>query len=259
LLIITLLQVFFFFVTLFIVAYLIRHYIFTFTVLKFSNNPKPKKNLVQEAPFEPTVAIFVPAHNEEQVIGKMITQLSQLTYPKNKLEITIIDDASTDNTGQIADEYSKNFPFIKVLHRNKTQGGKGKAMALNDAFKQSKGEIVLFFDADYLPQQEIVEKLVQPFCDPHVGAVQGRPVVLNEPENLVTRMIALERISGYRVDQEARDILGLIPQFGGTVGGFRRSILERLGGFDESMLAEDTDLTFSIILEGFKVRYIGDA
>jgi cellulose synthase/poly-beta-1,6-N-acetylglucosamine synthase-like glycosyltransferase len=251
--------VFFFFVTLFIVAYLIRHYIFTFTVLKFSNNPKPKKNLVQETPFEPTVAIFVPAHNEEQVIGKMITQLSQLTYPKNKLEITIIDDASTDNTGQIADEYSKNFSFIKVLHRNKTQGGKGKAMALNDAFRQSKGEIVLCFDADYLPQQEIVEKLVQPFCDPHVGAVQGRPVVLNEPENLVTRMIALERISGYRVDQEARDILGLIPQFGGTVGGFRRSILERLGGFDESMLAEDTDLTFSIILEGFKVRYIGDA
>ncbi len=89
----------------------------------------------------------------------------------------------------------------------------------------STGEIVLCFDADYLPQRDIVRKLVEKFADPNVGAVQGRPVVLNEPQNIVTRLIALERIGGYRVDQEARDILGLIPQFGGTVGGFRRSIV----------------------------------
>jgi cellulose synthase/poly-beta-1,6-N-acetylglucosamine synthase-like glycosyltransferase len=69
----------------------------------------------------------------------------------------------------------------------------------------------------------------------------------------------LERIGGYRIDQEARDNLGLIPQFGGTVGGFRRSVLEEIGGFDESMLTEDTDLTFQVYLAGFKVRYVGDA
>jgi cellulose synthase/poly-beta-1,6-N-acetylglucosamine synthase-like glycosyltransferase len=104
-----------------------------------------------------------------------------------------------------------------------------------------------------------VEKLVKEFVDPTVGAVQGRPVVLNEAQNVVTRLVTLERIGGYRVDQEARDNLGLIPQFGGTVGGFRRSVLEKLGGFDESMLTEDTDLTFQVYLAGFKVRYAGDA
>jgi cellulose synthase/poly-beta-1,6-N-acetylglucosamine synthase-like glycosyltransferase len=69
----------------------------------------------------------------------------------------------------------------------------------------------------------------------------------------------MERMGGYRVDQEARDLLGLIPQFGGTVGGFRRSVIQRLGGFDEKMLTEDTDLTFHIVLLGYKVRYVGEA
>lgn len=237
-------------------AYLIRHYIFTFTVLRSSKNPKPKNQSAQA--FEPTVTILVPAHNEEKVIDKLIQQMTKLTYPKNKLQIMIIDDASTDKTGKIVDQQAVNQPF-KIIHRRRPEGAKGKAAALNAAIKQSTGEIILCFDADYLPQTDIVEKLVGPFSDPQVGAVQGRPVVLNEPENIITRMVALERISGYRVDQEARDLLGLIPQFGGTVGGFRRSILEQIGGFDESMLAEDTDLTFSIILEGCRVRYVGDA
>jgi cellulose synthase/poly-beta-1,6-N-acetylglucosamine synthase-like glycosyltransferase len=69
----------------------------------------------------------------------------------------------------------------------------------------------------------------------------------------------MERMGGYRVDQEARNTLGLIPQFGGTVGGFRNSIMQRLGGFDEKMLTEDTDLTFHIVLLGYKIRYVGEA
>ncbi|MCW4008582.1 MAG: glycosyltransferase family 2 protein [Candidatus Bathyarchaeota archaeon] len=104
-----------------------------------------------------------------------------------------------------------------------------------------------------------MKKLVKEFADPEVGAVQGRPVVLNEAQSLVTRLVTLERIGGYRIDQEARVALGLIPQFGGTVGGFRRRIIEALGGFDEAMLAEDTDLTFQVYLAGFKVRYVADA
>jgi cellulose synthase/poly-beta-1,6-N-acetylglucosamine synthase-like glycosyltransferase len=148
---------------------------------------------------------------------------------------------------------------MEVLHRENSNGGKGKASALNSGLERSTGEIVLCFDADYYPQKNIVEKLVKEFVDPTVGAVQGRPVVLNEAQNVVTRLVTLERIGGYRVDQEARDNLGLIPQFGGTVGGFRRSVLEKLGGFDESMLTEDTDLTFHVYLAGFQVRYVGDA
>jgi cellulose synthase/poly-beta-1,6-N-acetylglucosamine synthase-like glycosyltransferase len=256
--IITLLKAFFVLSALLIAAFIIRHYIFTLTVLRRSKASKPATPAVNAA-YEPTVSVLIPAHNEDQVIDKLLQQMTQLTYPKSKLEVIMIDDASTDKTGIIADEYSKCTSFIKVLHRDKKIGGKGKAAALNDGIKISKGEILLVFDADYLPQGQIVEKLVSAFRDPKVGAVQGRPVVLNEPENLLTRMIALERISGFRVDEQARDDLGLIPQFGGTVGGFRRSVLDEVGGFDPSMLTEDTDLTFSIYLAGYKVRYIGDA
>jgi cellulose synthase/poly-beta-1,6-N-acetylglucosamine synthase-like glycosyltransferase len=118
---------------------------------------------------------------------------------------------------------------------------------------------VLCFDADYYPQKDIVEKLVSVFADPTVGAVQGRVIVLNEPYNVVTRLVALERIGGYRVDQQARESLGLIPQFGGTVGGVRKSLLDRFGGWDETSLAEDTDLTFRTCLAGYTVRYVNDA
>ncbi len=120
-------------------------------------------------------------------------------------------------------------------------------------------DIVICFDADYLPHPDLVRVLAVEFKDPKVGAVQGRPVVLNEPQNLVTRLIALERIGGYRVDQQARELLGLMPQFGGTVGGFRRSTIMELGGFDESMLTEDTDLTFEFALSGYSTRYVAEA
>jgi len=239
-------------------TYLIRHYIFTLTVLKRSRKAK-KFDAVEGAKYEPTISILIPAHDEERVIGRLLQRMAELTYPRGKMQIIVIDDASSDDTGQIAQKFSRQYEFIEVLHRDKRTGGKGKASALNYGLEHSTGEIVLCFDADYYPQKDIVEKLVRKFAEPTVGAVQGRPVVLNESQNVVTRLVALERIGGYRIDQQARDNLGLIPQFGGTVGGFRRSILEKLGGFDETMLTEDTDLTFQVYLAGLKVRYIGDA
>ena len=197
--------------------YLIRHYIFTLTVLrqaqKTQNNPPPT---TKNTKYEPTVSILIPARNEEKVIGRLLRRLTELTYPKEKLQIIVVDDASTDETGNIADKYSTQFQKFEVLHRHKTEGGKGKTYAMNAGFKHAQGEILLCFDADYYPQRDIVEKLTQPFTDPTVGAVQGRVVVLNEPQNIVTRLVALERIGGYRVDQEARDNIGLIAQFGGT-------------------------------------------
>ena len=238
------------------IAYLIRHYVFTLTVLK---RTKKTVNITANEKYEPAVSILIPAHNEEKVIGRLLQRMTKLTYPHSKLQVIAINDASADKTGDIVEEYSNRHPLIKVLHRDEITGGKGKAAAMNAGLKLSTGEIVLCFDADYYPRKDIVEKLVKKFADPAVGAVQGRPIVLNESQNIVTRLITLERIGGYRIDQEARDNLGLIPQFGGTVGGFRRSVLEETGGFDETMLTEDTDLTFQVYLAGYKVRYVGDA
>jgi cellulose synthase/poly-beta-1,6-N-acetylglucosamine synthase-like glycosyltransferase len=239
----------------FIIAYIIRHYIFTLAVLK---NNQRRKN-VENTNYQPTVSILIPAHNEEQVIGRLLQGITKLTYPKEKLQVIVIDDASTDNTGEIAEQYSKEHNYIKVLHRSEKEGKRGKASALNAGFKHATGEIILFFDADYYPQRNFVEKLTKEFIDSKVGAVQGRVVVLNEPKNMVTRLVALERIGGYCVDQHAREQLGLIPLLGGTAGAVRRSILELLGGWDELILAEDTDLTFSVFLLGYKVRYVNEA
>lgn len=246
--------------TLTMAIYLVRHYLFTLAVLRHTKIClPPPSQLSSYCAYQPTVSILIPAHNEAGVIARLLQRTTELTYPTNKFDVIVIDDGSTDETGKIADTYAAQFSFIKVLHREKTEGGKGKTAAMNAGFRYSTGEIILCFDADYYPQKNIVEKLVNKFESPKIGAVQGRVVVLNEPQNLVTRLVALERIGGYRVDQEARSLFGLITQFGGTVGGFRRSLLEELGGWDETILAEDTDLTFRVYLAGYVVGYAVDA
>jgi cellulose synthase/poly-beta-1,6-N-acetylglucosamine synthase-like glycosyltransferase len=200
-------------------VYLVRHYIFTLLVLRQAKHPKAAASPPQPS-YEPAVSILIPARNEEHVIGRLLQRTSELSYPKTKLQVIVIDDASSDKTGFIAEEYAQHYPYIQVIHRTIGEGGTGKTAAMNVGFKRSNGEVILCFDADYYPQLDIVEKLVQPLQDPAVGAVQGRVVVLNEPQNLVTRLVALERIGGYRVDQEARDKLGLITQFGEPSAAF---------------------------------------
>jgi len=238
-------------------AYLARHYIFTLTALYRQN--EQTHHAPHDTTNQPAVSVLIPARNEEKVIGRILQRMTELTYPKEKLEVIVTDDASTDQTSRIAEEFAKKHEYIKVVHRSLEEGGKGKPAALNHGFKYVKGEIVYCFDADYYPQRDILEKLTACFKDPKVGAVQGRVTVLNEPDTLVTRLVALERTGGYRVDQFARDDLGLIPQFGGTVGGFRRSLIESLGGWDVDMFAEDTDLTFKVYFAGYKIRYVNDA
>ena len=239
-------------------AYLIRHFTFTLTVL---NHAYKRKKIVttKRTAYQPTISILIPARDEERVIGRILQRMTELTYPRNKVQVIAIDDGSTDSTGRITEEYAKTCSYIKVIHRKRKEGGQGKASALNIGLKHANGEIIFCFDADYYPQRDILERLTKEFADPKVGAVQGRVTVLNEPQNLVTRLVGLERTGGYRVDQQARDCLGLVTQFGGTVGGFRRDLLESLGGWDESILAEDTDLTFRVYLVGYKIRYVNDA
>jgi cellulose synthase/poly-beta-1,6-N-acetylglucosamine synthase-like glycosyltransferase len=239
-----------------ITAYLIRHYLFTLAVLYHKDEPPPSYNKTE---YMPTVSVLIPAHNEEQVIERILQRMTELTYPKEKFEVIVIDDASTDRTGEKATVFAKNHKFIHVIHRDQAEGGKGKPEALNCGLKHVSGELIYCFDADYYPQRCIIEKLTACFLDPKVGAVQGRVTVLNEPDSIVTRLVALERTGGYRVDQFARNELGLIAQFGGTVGGFRRSLIEQLRGWDPDILAEDTDLTFRIYLAGYKIKYVNGA
>ncbi len=253
--IIELLEAFFVFLIALMLAYLVRHYIFTVVVLQRANKTQPLNTAQTENRYTPSVTVLIPARNEEKVIGCILQRLTEVTYPKTKLQVIVINDASTDNTAQVAEKFASQYPYILLINRDKTVGGKGKSAAMNHGFSRATGELTLCFDADYYPQKDLLERLVKAFVDPKVAAVQGRVVVLNEPQNMLTRLVALERVGGYRVDQEARDTLGLIAQFGGTVGGFRSDLLRSLNGWDESVLAEDTDLTFRIYLAGYRIKY----
>jgi cellulose synthase/poly-beta-1,6-N-acetylglucosamine synthase-like glycosyltransferase len=109
------LEVVFILLTALMIAYLIRHYVFTLTVLRRAKKAE-KADVVAGVEFEPTVSILVPARDEERVIGRLLQRMVELTYPRDKLQVIVIDDASSDSTGRIADEYSSRYRFIEVLH-----------------------------------------------------------------------------------------------------------------------------------------------
>lgn len=234
-----------------LVVYTIRHYLFTLNRL-FGRHRQPYVDIGTAA--WPRVAVFVPCHNEERVLAHMLDALLACDYPEQQLVIIPIDDRSTDSTGRIVDGYATRFPGrVQPIHR--TGGKPGKAAALKEATDASDAGIHLVFDADYLPGRGLIKQLVGPFFDPEVGAVMGRVVPMNVGKSLLTRLLDLERTGGYQVDQQARMNLGLIPQYGGTVGGLRRAALLDVGGWRDDTLAEDTDMTFRLVLGGWEVVY----
>ena len=206
----------------------------------------------------PTVQILVPAHNEEKVIGDCLDAIVHFDYPRELYHVLVVNDRSTDTTGQIADNFAAHFDHVSVLHRA-DDAAPGKSAALADGLGHVDTDIIVLFDADYIPKSSLLRQLVAPFADPSVGATMGRVVPINADANLLTRLLDLERRAGYGVDQNGRGLLNLVPQFGGTVGGIRRSALEAVGGWRQGLLTEDTDLTFRLLLRGWRVAYVNDA
>ncbi len=238
-----------------ILIYTLRHYVFTFNRL-FGRQRHPYAAL--DTLDWPAVTVLIPAHNEEAVIADSIGNLLKVDYPADRITIIPVNDRSQDRTREVIDEcVAQNPGRIKPFHR--TGGKPGKAAALNDAYGLVDTDIVLIFDADYLPGRDLIKTLVAPFADPEVGAVMGRVVPVNTDANLMTRLLDLERTGGYQVDQQARMNLGLVPQYGGTCGGVRRSVVEAVGGWRDDTLTEDTDITCQILAAGWKVAYVNRA
>lgn len=249
-LIIAALKIYMLFVILVMVIYAFRHNLFTFN--RVFGEQKLYYRDILDSTFE-TVSIIIPMYNEEKTAPHILDLLIKSDYPRSKMEIIPINDSSTDKTRAILDSYALKYPFIKPIHRESEN--RGKVPALNEALTIAKGDIMLVFDADYLPAKGMVRDLVVAFEDPKVCSVMGRVMLINTGKNLLTRLLDLERTGGYQVDQQARYNLGLIPQYGGTVGGFRRELVLGLGGFDEKILAEDTELTFHLYINGWDVAY----
>lgn len=238
-------------ILLLVCAYMLRHYVFTLNRL---HGRQRHPYLDIDTADWPVVTVLVPAHDEEAVIGEILGALVAADYPQGRLRILAVDDRSRDRTGAIIDEYVARHPgMVTVFHRKR--GASGKAAVLRDAMAMAETDVVLVFDADYVPGRGLVKQLVAPFFDPEVGAVMGRVVPHNVGQNLLTRLLDLERSGGYQVDQQARMNLGLVPQYGGTVGGVRRAALQHVGGWRVDTVAEDTDATFRLLRGGWKTVY----
>ncbi len=232
-------------------VYTLRHYFFTLNRL-FGKHRQPYVDVVQAD--WPLLTVFVPAHNEGRVIRDSLDALLSVDYPTDKLRIVPIDDRSQDDTRPIMEEYAELYPE-RIFPFLRDDGIPGKAAALAEAMSEVEGEIYMVFDADYIPGPRLLKQLTAPFFDAEVGAVMGRVVPLNVNKSLLTRLLDLERAGGYQVDQQARMNLRLIPQYGGTVGGVRRIALEQVGGWRIDSLAEDTDLTVRLVMNGWDVVY----
>jgi cellulose synthase/poly-beta-1,6-N-acetylglucosamine synthase-like glycosyltransferase len=204
----------------------------------------------------PFVSVIVPAKNEERVIGRLLKTLLNLDYPKSKMEILVVDDDSVDKTGQICSEISKRNPGqIRVFRRNSCST---KAGALNFGLKHARGDLVATFDADSLPESDVLINVAKYFKDPVIAGVQGTIFCSNSEENMLTRFLSLERAIQYEVYQNGKDCLGLFVSLNGTCQFIRRSILEELGGWNEKSLAEDMELSLRLAEQDYKVRYASD-
>lgn len=242
------------FVVFIMILYTARHFLFALS--RFIGNQRIYSQDIVDSEL-PAISVLIPMHNEEKVAANVLDQLVATDFPKSRLDIIPINDHSTDRTMEILNEYASRYSYIKPLHRS--EGRRGKPAALNDAMKLSDGEVIIVFDADHLPPKGILRDLAVSFKDPEVGAVMGRVIPVNTHKNLLTRLIELERSGGYQVDQQARYNLKLVTQYGGTVGGYRKDVVLSLGGFEPNFLTEDTELTFKLFINGWKVAYANRA
>lgn len=186
----------------------------------------------------PNVSILVPVKNEERVVGRLLAAMTRLDYQRENLEVIVVEDGSRDRTLDICREFSQRFSWIKVYHRE-TSNGKGDA--LNFAFLQSSGEIIATFDADDVPEPEAVKKALRYFDRPETGAVHGYHRTLNLRESIVSRLAAYETFL-YRLANDGKYKLKLFVTFSGSNTFFRRSALEKVGLWDPNSLVEDAEL-----------------
>ncbi|HZG18037.1 MAG TPA: glycosyltransferase family 2 protein [Candidatus Bathyarchaeia archaeon] len=224
--------------------------------LHYLRYEKPIEGWEKEDKPLPKVSILIPAHNEEMVIERTIKAMVRLHYPKDKLEVIVINDNSSDRTGDIASSFAAKYPFVKVVTTQPPYAGKGKSTALNQGLLQASGEVIVVYDADNTPERMAVYYLVLALLnDERAGVVVGKFRVNNAQTNLLTRFINIETICFQWMAQAGRHHWFRVTTIPGTNFAIRREILDELGGWDEKALAEDTELTIRVYNLGYYIRF----
>jgi 1,2-diacylglycerol 3-beta-glucosyltransferase len=202
----------------------------------------------------PSVALLVAAKNEEAVIANLVRMLCELDYPKDKYEVWIIDDYSTDRTPEILERLKQEYQQLKVINRPTNAGG-GKSGALNQALALSKGDIVGVFDADAKVPKDLLRKVLPLFEPNSVGAVQVRKAIANTSFNFWTKGQAAEMALDSFMQQQ-RIAVGGMAELRGNGQFVRRSALIRCGGWNEQTITDDLDLTIRLHLDDWEVDFL---
>ncbi len=223
---------------------------------KKAKNIKIKEEELKEFPY---VTIQIPVYNELNVVERIIESATKLDYPKEKLEIQILDD-STDETKEIVEEMvlkKKKEGFnIYSIRREKRKGF--KAGALKEGLKFAKGEFIAIFDADFIIPHDFLKKTLPYFKEEKIAFVQARWGYLNENENSLTRVEAMILRNHFFLEQEAKFKNGFFFNFNGTAGIWRKSAIIEAGNWNEDTLAEDLDLSLRAYIKGFKGVFLNN-
>ena len=221
--------------------------------LKKQKKPEPLK----EYPF---VSIFIPAHNEEFTIEDTIRSVCQIDYHNEEgepqYELIVVNDGSTDSTGEILSGLKSEFPQLKIVTRHPPRSGKGKGFVLNDALTLSRGEIIGVFDADTQIKPDYLKKII-PYIHDDIEGVQTRVKMFNKNENFLARMQHVE-FTTFANTLIAKDNLDHTGFLGGNGQFVRKQAIIDSGRWDGFAVTEDLNLAIKIILNGGKISYCGD-
>ena len=221
------------------------------------------KKMKPVVPYEeedlPFVSIFIPAHNEENTIEATVKSVCESEYYKNdkpNYEVIVINDGSTDSTGEILAEIKKDLPQLKIVTRHPPRSGKGKGFVLNDALTLSQGEIIGVFDADTQIKTDYLMTIMQ-YLNGDIDGVQSRVKMFNRDENFLARMQHLE-FASFGNTLIAKDNLGSTGFLGGNGQFVKKDAIIDCGRWDGFAVTEDLNLAIKIILQGGKIRYCGE-
>ena len=207
----------------------------------------------------PLVTIQLPLYNELYVVDRLIDAVCAMDYPKDKMEIQVLDD-STDETVHdnkaLVEEYRNRGFDISYVHRVDREGY--KAGALKHGLTISRGEFVAIFDADFVPKKDFLRSTISNFTHPKIGMVQTRWEHLNEEYSFLTRAQALALDGHFVIEQQVRNKAGFFINFNGTAGVWRKACILDAGNWQPDTLAEDLDLSFRAQLRGWRFVFLND-
>lgn len=207
----------------------------------------------------PGVSLLVPAHNEELVIERSLRRYLGLDYPRDRLQVVVIDDASSDRTGEICDRLASEDDRVVVLHIAPSEGGRGKPAALNRALPLCRHELIGVYDADNRPRADALRWLVADYVTGGHDAAIGRIVKVNRTESMLNRLSSLDFVNFEWSFQAGRSKLFDVVLLPGTNYVIRAGLLRALGGWDPRALTEDLELSVRLYCAGYRISFVPEA